>query len=233
MRHIQRVLFIAIAMLYLAAPANADPVPYVPPVVTVGNYNLLPNTPGQMIPFYVTGIVPNDGITPGAIDSVQSMILSAAINNGGVGWPQYGGTPGPKITGFDALSGPSIWVPPNSLGPHYSQTVYLEPQLGQFEVFPVDLGAWVNVTGGLFGNLIVDTTGFTSGTYSLKLSGNGGIVQEEIGPTTFHTYFEPTFIYQYFDGTAGQITIVPEPSSVVLATIGLIGLAAWGWRRKR
>jgi hypothetical protein len=26
---------------------------------------------------------------------------------------------------------------------------------------------------------------------------------------------------------------VPEPSSVILAAIGLIGLAAWGWRRKR
>ena len=31
----------------------------------------------------------------------------------------------------------------------------------------------------------------------------------------------------------GEIYTIPEPSSIVLAAFGLIGLAAWGWRRKR
>jgi hypothetical protein len=31
----------------------------------------------------------------------------------------------------------------------------------------------------------------------------------------------------------GQYPTVPEPSSLVLAAFGLIGLAAWSWRRKR
>ncbi len=36
-------------------------------------------------------------------------------------------------------------------------------------------------------------------------------------------------VYEYvFEGAP-----VPEPSSAVLAAIGLLGLAAWGWRRKR
>jgi hypothetical protein len=30
-----------------------------------------------------------------------------------------------------------------------------------------------------------------------------------------------------------QIVDAAEPSSVALAALGLIGLAAWGWRRKR
>ena len=30
-----------------------------------------------------------------------------------------------------------------------------------------------------------------------------------------------------------QVTFVPEPSTIALAAFGLIGLAAWGWRRKR
>ena len=34
-------------------------------------------------------------------------------------------------------------------------------------------------------------------------------------------------------GYADNIRLTPEPSSLVLAALGLIGLAAWGWRRKR
>ena len=92
---------------------------------------------------------------------------------------------------------------------------------------------WVNVTGGLFATLVIDTTGFGSGTFPLTLS--GGAVEDSFGNTEFIGNLPDggaTFVYEYFDGTAGQITIVPEPSSVVLAAIGLVGLAAWGWRRK-
>lgn len=31
----------------------------------------------------------------------------------------------------------------------------------------------------------------------------------------------------------GEIYTIPEPSSAILGALGLIGLAAWGWRRKR
>jgi len=34
------------------------------------------------------------------------------------------------------------------------------------------------------------------------------------------------------DLTFATYVLVPEPSSVVLAALGLIGLAAWGWRRR-
>ncbi len=36
------------------------------------------------------------------------------------------------------------------------------------------------------------------------------------------------------NGTVQALLVtVPEPSSVILAALGLVGLAAWGWRRKR
>jgi hypothetical protein len=39
------------------------------------------------------------------------------------------------------------------------------------------------------------------------------------------------------DGRIGQVVIdtisIPEPSTVILAAIGLVGLAAFGWRRRK
>ena len=35
------------------------------------------------------------------------------------------------------------------------------------------------------------------------------------------------------DSIGFRIARVPEPSSRILAALGLMGFAAWGWRRKR
>ena len=35
------------------------------------------------------------------------------------------------------------------------------------------------------------------------------------------------------DDIGFRVATVPEPSSLILAALGLIGFAAWGWRRKR
>ena len=225
MRNIQLVLFTAIAVLGLAISAQAAPI-----ITPLGNYNLLPNTPGQKIPLFITGIVPNDGPTfPLISGSVHGMVLSVAISGGGVA---FGGTPGPIVSAIDVDSGPTIWVAPNSPAGHNPPFEYYAGQLAQVN-FLVPSG-WVNVADGLLATLIVDTTGFNIGTYSLTLS--SPMQEENTGDTVIIGYFGDDFVLPnliYYDGPAGQITIVPEPSSVVLAAIGLIGLAAWGWRRKR
>jgi hypothetical protein len=238
MRNIRFVLFTAIAVVGWATNSQAATF-----TITVGNYDLLPNTPGQEIPLYVTGIVPRadaDPTTQANPGNVTGLILGAAINDGGSFW---GGTPGPKISSIDVDSGSTIWVAPQSPFGHQAPNNFINT--GQFAgIYVFTTQGYVNVTGGLFATLMIDTTGFNGGTYSLRLSDsypidlvfdptsskllgyNESLPKPEILDVT-------EIIYQYYDGTAGQITIVPEPSSMVLAALGLIGLAAWGRRRKR
>jgi hypothetical protein len=225
MRNIQLVLFTAIAVLGLAVDAIAAPA-----ITPLGNYNLLPNTPGQKIPLYVSGIVPSDGPNfPLVVGGVDGIVLSVAINGGGVA---FGGAAGPIITSVDFDSGPTIWVAPNSPAGHYPAQSAVSPPPSQLvDVGFLTISGWVNVTGGLLATLIVDTTGFNSGTYPLTLS--GGVIAAELGDTIILGWSGNDGVVASYLGPAGQITIVPEPSSVVLAAIGLIGLAAWGWRRKR
>src|SRR5436189_2316521 len=120
MRNIQLVLFTAIVVLGLVISARAA-------TITVGNFDLLPNTPGQAIRLYVTGIIPNAGGPPTA-GNVNGILLSVTIANGGVAW---GGVAGPAVTDFDVDSGPSIWVAPNSPGGHNPEFEYFEGQLAQ------------------------------------------------------------------------------------------------------
>jgi hypothetical protein len=49
---------------------------------------------------------------------------------------------------------------------------------------------------------------------------------QPIPASDFHLYGEDGFDWAHPPA-------IPEPASLVLATFGLLGLAAWGWRRKR
>ena len=81
MRTIRHLLFTASTVLGLAVSAQAAPI-----ITPLGNYDLLPNTPGQEIPLYVTGIVPSDGPTyPLILGGVFGISLSVAISEGKVG----------------------------------------------------------------------------------------------------------------------------------------------------
>lgn len=124
--------------------------------INVGNYLLLPNTPGQVISIPVVG----GDAAPGADLAVQ-------IGDGGPEMAMYGqpaGTPGPKITGIGlttgtifGVSGASQFTPSGNIPQVWFTNVAL-------------LGTPTSVsTSGVLANITIDTTGFSNGSFPLLL----------------------------------------------------------------
>jgi len=225
----QRKVSLSLAlMLCLAAVAQAAP------SITLGNYNLLANTAGQTIVINVTGIVPNALTTPiaGNVGNVNGMVLGVAVNEGG---PDYGDVPGPTITAIDVDGGPSIWVAPQSPSGHNAPAEFFDGggMLAQSSFLTV--AGFVNVNGGILATLVIDTTGFGPGIHKLTLS--GGAVDANLGNTELSGNLPNGTVIVYdspfYGDTAGQITIVPEPSSVVLGLFAVAGLGAVAIRKRR
>ena len=116
--------------------------------VPVGTHTLQPNTPGQRVQIFVTG-----GL------AVQGMNFNAQIADGG---PELGGSiDGPDITGVDVLAG-TIFAN-NNTG---QQNPGSFSQLG-IRYTTTNTGT-VNASG-LLGTITIDTTGFSSGGFDLRL----------------------------------------------------------------
>jgi len=205
----QRKVGLSLAILLcLSAVAQADP------TVVVGTYNLLPNTAGQTIQLFVSGINAN---------TVNGITFAASIDNGG---PAYGGTVGPIFTAMNWDAGPSIWVPPNAAG-HNTPNDFIDAG-GQLVTsdFLTTTG-FVLTSGGIFVTLSVDTTGFGAGDHPFSIT-SGTAIEETVGPTDFTGQAFTSNI----QGN-GLIHIVPEPSSVVLGLFAMAGLCAVAIRKRR
>jgi hypothetical protein len=178
--------------------------------IVVGNHVLLPNTPGQIVQIFVTGG-----------DNIQGMNLNAQIGadpeNLVTPVFEFGGGPGAST-----IIGPGTIFNPNNVG---MNDVTFYPALFQAGTAT---GTGTVVANGLLATLVIDTTGFFSGSWSLNLFNTLG------GPTDWagsifqgNPVSEPEII-------DGSISIpIPEPSSVVLAMFGVAGLGAVAIRRRR
>jgi len=201
----QRKVGLAIALLFAIVTVTKAET-----TLIVGSHLLLPNTPGQTIQIFVSGS-----------DIVQGMNFNAVLGDGG---STLGGVDDvvPALTA-DIITG-AVFAPdgPNS--------VNLNPS----GAFGVGLAAWSVTTtsansgqgagnrlaNGLLATLTVDTTGFGPG-YTINLDLNS----PNAGPTDFAG--GPTL-----NITNGSITIVPEPTSVVLGLFAAAGLGAVAIRRR-
>ncbi len=181
------------------------------PVIEVGSHNLLPNTPNQPVPIYVTGG-----------DQVGGVNFFAQLGND-VPLPYGTAAPGPKLSGVDLVIGTIF--DGNFMGLTNAYDSY-------YPAPPQNLGWWLTVNSGdvsaagLLATVFVDTTGFSSGTWPLVLQHDvwDNSTDFPVGPPTYK--MDPTI-------HNGSITIVPEPSTLCLVTVAIAGALACLWRRCR
>ncbi len=174
------------------------------PTISAGNH-VLPNAPG-LHQVYVTA---SGG------DAVQGVNLSLATGDGG---PNFGGSVlAPIITAIDLIADGTLMFNGNNTG--HSGTFIPNDQLGQQNT-TTNAGT-VSASGNL-ALVTLDTTGFGPGVYAFLVGGVPGI---GFPPSDFAGL--PT---NTLDGT---ITIVPEPSSVVMALFAVAGVAVVAIRRRR
>jgi len=174
-------------------------------VVVLGNYQLQPNLAGQVVPIEV--------IAQGG-EQIQGTTFRVQIGDG------FGGdvpTP-PSMTGD--ISGPGTIFETNNTG-------ISDGSIPQFiDLGTTTIGTSVNVLSpgsNLWGFVTFDTTGVATGSWPLimaaTIGGDSGL--------------SPFLIGQGLSIQDGSVTIVPEPSSVVLGLFAVAGFGAVAIRRRR
>jgi hypothetical protein len=115
---------------------------------------------------------------------------------------------------------------------------------------PAGLGFYPTFEGQLFaggpadGHMVHNINGTSFEIRNLLAEQSGINIGDTIDPSHFSTTLQTAFpVFSFSIAADGstysrlnlQVTasIVPEPSSLILAAFGLIGLVVYGWRRKR
>lgn len=191
MRNSKSNRWTAVAAFIVAASFCAVSAARAATTINVGNYLLLPNTPGQVIQIPVAGT----DMAPGADLAVQ-------VGDGGPQLSNYGlppGTPGPAISqiGFASdtifsVAGATQSTPPGNI-----------PQVWFTDVVLTGSPAYVPANGTL-ANITIDTTGFANGQFALLLSNVVPGLQLPNGVSTDLTYQVPNLTINN-----GSITIMP------------------------
>jgi hypothetical protein len=203
-------LYVSLILLLTVASSEAA-------TINVGNQLLLPNTPGQKIAIYVTGG-----------DLIAAADLLIQIGDGG---PERANFP-PLLAGTDAPGVPlPVGLPNANLeNPTFGADTGIfatVPNGGQFDGLGGSIPQLIGLSiltdsgsvaaNGLLATLMIDTTGFTSGTWDLllesTLAGNTQLWSEAANQV-------PLTIFN------GTLTIVPEPRAIALVATAAFGFFA-------
>ena len=168
-----------LALLSATAPASAAG-----PTITVGSYYLAANTPHQPIAIRVSGV-----------QDVAGVDLNAQIEVGtGTFYPLFGGV--------DLTTG-TLFAANNKGASDMGNGSF--PRVATWSLLTAT--GTISSAEGLLATLYIDTTGQSSGTYSLSLGNTFN------NPTAF---YNAVGLPQNLTITDGSFTIVPEPASAAL-----------------
>ncbi len=159
----------------------------VPPVVLVGDHQLVADTPGQTIQLFVSGG-----------DAVQGMNLYVQIADGGPEAPG-GSIDGPEITAVDTITGTIF--DGNNTGMVDLDESGAADIFPQFEGIAITTAAGTVAADGLLATVTIDTTGFVEDTFALIISDTLN------GPSDFAT--------RSIAAVDGTIEVVPGFATVV------------------
>lgn len=220
MRLSVRSLFAAalLCSLQFAFPSAARAV-YVIDLSTL-NLSLPANNPNNIVEIKLTGRSASEAALTG-------FKLHASIGDGSGAGTEPTFQAGGPLTGVDYTG--SIWAASTFAYDVQGQTPIAGfPSLAQSGITFTGTGNTVTPQiGDTIVKLVIDTTGITSGTYALQLTGTEiGAPSEFIG---FGGASVPITI------TNGQITVtaVPEPSTLALAGFAVAGIGCVVGRRRR
>ncbi len=154
-------------------------------------------------------------ITSDAGEGLNSMDLNAIVNN------NVGG--GPIITGFNITGAPTLW--------QLNATTLIngvDPPGTEIFESVVNNSAVNSAIGAssILATVTIDTTGLGPGAWPWSVGPNPN---SQTAPTTLFSV-SGEIVPVYFDGV---ISVVPEPSSVVLGLFAAAGMAAVVIRRRR
>lgn len=185
---------------------------YATPIVSGGTHDLLPETSGQVIAITVSGVPGDPPGLGGTGDAFQGVDLFLTINDG---------TTGPLITAIDLLNG-TVFDGNNS----GQNDAIAFPARTAFSGTTVDS----DVVGpnGVLAYITLDTTNVAMGSYPLHLYLTNPGQPLLLPPWIGVDEEEPVPVL--IDGT---LNIVPEPGSLVLALLAVVGLCGVAIHRRR
>lgn len=202
----KRGLFVLLFVLSAAlSQSNAAP------IIDVGSYSLLPNTPDQKIIISISGG-----------DSLTGLNLFAQVGDGG---PELAndpyllppGTPGPAITSVNLKPVSGIFA---GVADDETPIETGLPQVKNSSIAILEPGGFVSANG-ILAELTIDTTGFTTGHWDLLLS--NVLNYSEIGGPFATAGVAEGPVDVPFEITNGSIDVTPEPATLALLALG--GLA--------